>query len=60
MSKVNTEIRIITIPLIDGGQAVLTVPLPLSQENFDHLAGWFKFMEKALAFQARKLEKSET
>lgn len=42
------EIRDITLPLIGGGMAVLRIPVPLSEENFDFLTSLLGSMKKAL------------
>lgn len=42
------DVRDITLPLIGGGMAILRVPVPLSEENFDFLVMLLSSMKKAL------------
>lgn len=37
-----------TIPLLGGGMAVLSLPVPLTRKNWEHLVGWMDLAEDAL------------
>lgn len=56
-SPTDTRLQDITIPLIGGGMAVLSVPIPLSKRNFDHLIKMIQTMSAALVSTDKDLEK---
>jgi hypothetical protein len=43
-----TDLRNITIPLVGGGMAVLSIPHPLSRKNYDLVEKWLHLMREAL------------
>lgn len=51
LAETDVQIQKLTIPLIGGGMAILSVPVPLSKQNFDHLVSMINAMGVALVAQ---------
>ncbi len=51
MNQPKLQIRDYTIPITDGGTAILRVPVPLAKKDVDRIAQWLSLMEDALSFE---------
>lgn len=42
------KVQDLTIPLRGGGMAVLSVPVPMTRQNYEKLTGWLAWAEDTL------------
>lgn len=48
---VEPQVQDLTIPLRGGGMAVLSVPVPMTRQNYEKLTGWLRWAEDTLVVE---------
>lgn len=50
---IEPKVQDLTIPLRGGGMAVLSVPVPMTRQNYEKLTGWLRWAEDTLVAEDR-------
>lgn len=51
MQASNAKVQELTIPLRGGGMAILSVPVPMTRQNYEKLTGWLAWAEDTLVME---------